>query len=402
MPEWADDVRARLASLRLSPTREAEIVEELSQHLDDRYQELIAGGASPDEARRAALGDFRSSAALAQHLAPLRQARTPPPITPGATSGHVLGDLWQDVGYAVRMFVRQRGFAAAAILTLALGIGANSAIFTVVRAVLMEALPFRDAERLYRLRMIYPDGSAYATFSAPDFMSLRESTRAFEQLDAYTSGTVTMLGGGEPREVRVTSVSDGLFDLLGLRVGVGRGFTAGEHAPAAERRRDARSRLLAAHVRRPRRRPRPIDHYRRHPLHHRRRAGARRATARGCAGCTRAERGGRLPAHRIRRGLQRNRGRRAALEFSRGARESEARRDGYAARRRPAPRGARAADRLSEDERGPDDERDLGARADRRRRAQAAAHAARRGRIRAAWRVRERRESDARADLGAA
>jgi putative ABC transport system permease protein len=231
MPEWADDVRARLASLRLAPPREAEIVEELSQHLDDCYQELIAGGASPDEARRVALGQFRSSGALARHLAPLRQARTPPPITPGATSGHVLGDLVQDVCYAARTFVRQRGFAAAAILTLALGIGANSTIFTVVRAVLMEALPFRDAERLYRLRMIYPDGSAYPTFSAPDFMSLRESTRAFEQLGAYTSGTVTMLGGGEPRDVRVTSVSDGLFDLLGLRAGVGRSFTEGEHAP---------------------------------------------------------------------------------------------------------------------------------------------------------------------------
>jgi putative ABC transport system permease protein len=62
-------------------------------------------------------------------------------------------------------------------------------------------------------------------------MSVRESARAFEQLGAYTSGTVTMLGGGEPREVRVTSVSDGLFELLGLRAGVGRGFTSGEHAP---------------------------------------------------------------------------------------------------------------------------------------------------------------------------
>src|SRR5687768_8589915 len=110
MPEWADDLRARLAPLRLSPTREAEIVEELSQHLDDRYRELIAGGASPDEARRVALGEFRSSSALAQHLAPLRQAQTPPPITPGATSGSVLGDLLQDARYAVRTFVRQRAF----------------------------------------------------------------------------------------------------------------------------------------------------------------------------------------------------------------------------------------------------------------------------------------------------
>lgn len=235
LPDWGDDIRARLASLRLSAAREAEIVEELSQHLDDRYQELIARGTPPDDARRAALGDFQSSDALAQRLAPLRQARMPPPITPGATSGHVLGDLWQDVRYAVRMFSRQRGFAAAAILTLALGIGANSTIFTVVRAVLMEALPFKDPERLYRLRMIYPDGSAYTTFSAPDFVSVRESARAFERIGAYTSGSVTMLGGGEPKEVRVTSVSDGLFDLLGLRAALGRTFDKGEHAPGRNR-----------------------------------------------------------------------------------------------------------------------------------------------------------------------
>ena len=194
-----DYVRARLASLRLSPTREAEIVEELSQHLDDRYQELIAGGASPDEARRVALGDFRSSGALARHLAPLRQARTPPPITPGATSGHVLGDLWQDVRYAVRMFARQRGFAAAAILTLALGIGANSTIFTVVRAVLMGALPFRDADRLYRLPH---DLSGRKRLRDVLRARLHEPARVdarVRSLGAYTSGTVTMLGGGEPQ-----------------------------------------------------------------------------------------------------------------------------------------------------------------------------------------------------------
>jgi hypothetical protein len=84
---WAREVRARLASLRLSPTREAEIVDELSQHLDDRYRELMAGGASPDEATRLALADFRSGNVLAQHMATLRQAHAPPPITPGAPPG---------------------------------------------------------------------------------------------------------------------------------------------------------------------------------------------------------------------------------------------------------------------------------------------------------------------------
>jgi hypothetical protein len=164
MPEWADEVRARLASLRLAPTREAEIVEELSRHLDDRYHELIAGGAPPDEARRAALGAFRSSAALAQHLTPLRQAQALPPITPGATSGHVLGDLGQDARHAMRMFVRQLGFAAAVILTLALGIGANTAIFSVVYAALLQPLRTRIPISSTASKSSFPTGPA--TFRA--------------------------------------------------------------------------------------------------------------------------------------------------------------------------------------------------------------------------------------------
>src|SRR5688500_20244925 len=92
MPDWAEFVRPRLSSLRLSPVREAEIVEELSQHLDDRWREFIAGGASPDEATRLALADFRDGDALARCMAPLRQAHQPPSITPGGPSGHLFRD----------------------------------------------------------------------------------------------------------------------------------------------------------------------------------------------------------------------------------------------------------------------------------------------------------------------
>jgi putative ABC transport system permease protein len=229
--DWAPDVRGRLSPLRLTPTREAEIVDELSQHLDDRYRELIAGGASDTEAARLTLAEFREGNILARYMAPLRQSNAPfaPRAEPG--SRHLLSDAWQDVRYAVRTFVRQRGFAVAAVLTVALGVGANSAIFSVVRGVLLEALPFKNADRLYRVRMVYPDGNAYTTLSAPDFMSVRETNRVFDRVEAYTAGAVTMLGGGEPREVRVASVSDGMFDLLGLRVAVGRGFVREEHAP---------------------------------------------------------------------------------------------------------------------------------------------------------------------------
>jgi hypothetical protein len=81
--EWAEHVRPRLSSLRLSPSRENEIVEELAQHLEDRWCELVAGGAGEDEATRLALAEFREGNLLAKYMAPLQQARTPAPITLG-------------------------------------------------------------------------------------------------------------------------------------------------------------------------------------------------------------------------------------------------------------------------------------------------------------------------------
>jgi putative ABC transport system permease protein len=232
---WASEVRARLSSLHLAPAREAEIVDELSDHLDDRWRELVAGGASEDEATLLTLAEFRGARLLARYMAPLRQANTRPSSPPGSATGRLLADFWQDLRYAARTFASQPGFAAAAVLTLALGIGANTAIFSVVHGVLLEPMPFAHADRLYRLRMVYPDGNAYTTLSAPDFMSVREENRVFDHVEAYTSGVVTMTGGGDPREVRVASVTHGLFGMLGVPVVLGRGFLPEENMPGRNR-----------------------------------------------------------------------------------------------------------------------------------------------------------------------
>src|SRR2546428_1324482 len=162
---WTKEVRTRLLSMRLSPTRESEIVEELSQHLDDRWRELISGGASADEDTRLALAEFRDGDALARYMARLRQAHAPLPVTPGAPSGPGLTGLMQNLRYVVRVFWKQPGFAAVAVLTLALGIGATTAIFSVGYGGLFKPLPFYGGEGLGGLYPFAPGFGAPGQFS---------------------------------------------------------------------------------------------------------------------------------------------------------------------------------------------------------------------------------------------
>ena len=203
--DWAAHVRTRIASLRLSPTREAEIVDELSQHLDDCYRESIAGGASPEEATRLALADFQQGNVLAQKMTSLRQAHVTPLPTLGAPTGRVVGDLWEDARHAARIFWKQPAFAATTVLTLALGIGATTAIFSVVNGVLLKALPFHEADRLVSLRQHAP----YAgTNQGPaTFLTYRENQHAFEGIGAWDPAEVSITGGGDPERVQALLVS---------------------------------------------------------------------------------------------------------------------------------------------------------------------------------------------------
>src|SRR5262245_11261481 len=104
--DWSQDLRRRLADLRLGGAREAEIVEELSQHLGDRYEELCAEGATESEARRIALGELDEGEGLGGRLRSLAQARTPVPL-PAGPSGGLLRGTWPDLRYAFRTVRRQ-------------------------------------------------------------------------------------------------------------------------------------------------------------------------------------------------------------------------------------------------------------------------------------------------------
>ena len=217
MPDWTSHIRARLASLRLSSTREHEIIEELSQHLEDRWGELVAGGASEDEATKLALDGFRDKNLLARHLAPLRQARAPEAITPGAPAKRLLGDLWQDLRYAWRVLWRSPGFTVAAASTLALGIGANTAIFSVVNAVLLRPLPYPDSERLVYVYRMQPP-VARSPVSVPPYVDFAAQQQVFEHLAAHYGDTFNLTDVDEAERVIGRQVTANFFRRIWSQV----------------------------------------------------------------------------------------------------------------------------------------------------------------------------------------
>ena len=183
MPNWKEEIRQRLAGSKLEPAREAEIVDELSQHLEDHYSESLAGGATPEEAHRAALAELRDNDSLHRELRRVESEVSQEPVVLGANRRiNMLGGFWQDLRYGARMLAKTPGFTLLAVITLALGIGANTAIFSGINAVLFRPLPAtREPERLYYVS-VKDRGFAYAEYE--DFQA---RSRSMEGLAAYCS-----------------------------------------------------------------------------------------------------------------------------------------------------------------------------------------------------------------------
>jgi predicted permease len=252
MPDWGDEIRRRLAGLALEPVREAEIVEELSQHLDDRHREMLAGGATEAQAYREALEELSDNFLLAQELKRVERQTYYEPVVLGARRNNMFGDIWQDLRYGARMLRKSPVFTAVAVLSLALGIGANTALFSLVDEVLLKLLPVKNPQELVLFNWLSGPktmsrgvtGSLYrdevtgqstsTSFSYLTFERFRDHNEALagvfafapiEQLNVNTDGLAEIAGG--------QLVSGGYYAGLGVRPMLGRMITEADDQTGA-------------------------------------------------------------------------------------------------------------------------------------------------------------------------
>jgi putative ABC transport system permease protein len=216
----------RLRDLVRGRSLDADVDDEIQFHLAMQTQLLVRQGMSPGQARARAQSDFGVDAHVSDGV---RSAR-------GLTAANLIDDAMRDVQFALRSLARSPAFTIVAVLTLALGIGATTAIFSVVNGVLLRALPYPDGERLVVLRERgVTEGRAYtASVSAPNFADWREQARRVEHMAALRGGETTVLGLAEPIRADVQAVSHDYFRLLGGAPMRGRTFSREESAVGGE------------------------------------------------------------------------------------------------------------------------------------------------------------------------
>jgi predicted permease len=215
-------VRSLLARLRDTFRRQAldrELDDEIATHLELATAEMQARGMNREEARRAALKDFGG---LSQVKEAEREVRSFPGL-------ETIWVVWRD---AVRLLWRQPRFATVAVFTLALGIGATTAVYSVVNGVLLKPLPFRDPDRLVALYHVTP-ASQKDIQGAATYFTYRDHGQVFEDIGLWQAGTVAVIRSGVPEQVRALRVTDGTLSLLEARAELGRLIGKDNDVPGA-------------------------------------------------------------------------------------------------------------------------------------------------------------------------
>jgi putative ABC transport system permease protein len=228
MPDWKEEIRKRLGGVKLPPVREAEIVEELAQHLEDAYQELLSRGATSIEAQRLTLAELSENELLARGLRRSERRAPPEPfVSDPIRRTNMIADLGKDLRYGARMLLKKPGFTVIAVITLALGIGASTAIFSAVNPILFESLPYPQANRIMMIWDLGQDASRlYVTFGT--YRELLERSRSFDTLAVMRPWQPVLTGSAQPVRVDGQRVSASYFQTLGVAPARGRNFEASD------------------------------------------------------------------------------------------------------------------------------------------------------------------------------
>jgi putative ABC transport system permease protein len=218
---WLQSISNRLRSLFRRDTVEQEIGSELHFHIERQVEENILAGMNPQEARRAASREFGGVEQVKEECRDTRRA-------------NYLENLLKDVRYGFRMLRKSPSFTFFAVAVLALGIAANSAIFSIADAILVRPLPYRDANRLV---MIWEDSSAYGfpkdTPAPGNFSDWKSRNQVFEDVAAISDGSFNLTGSGNPENLIGKWATANLFSVLGVSPALGRDFRTEDDVPGA-------------------------------------------------------------------------------------------------------------------------------------------------------------------------
>lgn len=249
MPDWKAIVRERLSGLHLQPAAETDLVEEFAQHLEDLYRELLDGGASAEEAYRAAISELDDVYPLqkASRRAP-HETKDGVAIAGETKRGNHLEEIWRDLRYAVRAMRKGPLFVLFVVLTLALGIGANTTVFTVMNTLILNPLPIPHSAELMAISGVKTQNNRQQNraqsqtplaISYPDFRSYQVGNSAFRSVAAYTTPQrVTWQTGSSSQALFTELVTGNYFSTLEVSPALGRfylpqeGATPGVHAVA--------------------------------------------------------------------------------------------------------------------------------------------------------------------------
>ncbi|UCC85213.1 MAG: ABC transporter permease [Gemmatimonadota bacterium] len=214
MSHWFKRLYWRLEVLFRKERAEAELDEEIRYHLEREIEANLRAGMSPEEARRVAMADFGGVERTKEQVRDVR-------------GGRMVDDLLQDLRYTIRGLIKRPGFTSVIVITLALGIGANTAIYSVLRNVVLRPFPYAEPDRL--VTVWTPQiGYSYNPLSAPDWLDFREASESFEAWGVYAMEAVNLSGDAMPERVMGVRLTADLLRALGAVAARGRLFTEEE------------------------------------------------------------------------------------------------------------------------------------------------------------------------------